>query len=210
MKFYDPERLKTAPLSSIPFAMYQLEEDDKDILLNYCKALQNEPTRRSVAADVPHNSEELYIATADITNTIGCYVMPSMKDIAGQIPPNYRWGIRDTYLQCKKKGEFVPPFSSGYSDFSFACIVNVPFDVEEEMAMPHCKDVSNPSASKFQLIYPSPLSKVSFQDFVFSKSDEGMIIVYPSAVNAQVFPFATTEEDQYIVWGSVVAQEGTL
>jgi len=207
MTFYNPERLKTAPLSRVPFGMYQMEEDDTKILKKYCDNLLNFEFKKDVKGTSICNSQEVYLCDADISNVLGNFIMPAMDDIAGTEYGTIKWSIKYAHLQCKRKGDFTPIHASGYSDFSFVCFVNFPYDIEEEMSMEYCKGSINPSPTKLQLIYPSPLTRVSVQDFVFSKADEGLIMIYPSAVMAQLLPFATSDEVQYVIWGSIEAQQ---
>jgi hypothetical protein len=205
MTKYNEERLVSAPVAPVPFGFYQLEEDDVNLLKRYAQELKESP--RKFRFQTSANVEEVYGASAFMEDVVGNIGLQSVKSLINQLPPNCRWKILESWVEYRKKGDFLPPTSVPGGDMAFSIWINIPYDMEEEMAHPRYKDCHNPCAAKTQMIYANPIGKIATRNFVFTKADEGVMLIYPSSILLQSFPFYTSDEECIVMRGSLVVEE---
>jgi len=205
MSKYNEERLVSSAVAPVPFGFYQLEEDDVNLLKRYAKELKETP--RKFHFPTSANVEEVYGATSFMEDVVGNIGLKCLKTLINQLPPNHRWKILESWVEYRKKGDFLPASSVPGGDMAFAIWINIPYDMDEEMDHPRYKDCHNPSAAKTQMIYTNPLGKMSTRNFTFTKADEGVMLLYPSSILLQSFPFYTSDEECIVMRGAFVVEE---
>ena len=205
MSRFNGERLVSSPVAPVPFGLYQVEADDLKLLKLYAKQLKESPQR--VPIQTPANVEEVYEGSNFLNDLVCSFVFPATKSLINELPKTHRWRLLNSWFEYRKKGDMLPPSQMLGGDMSFVVWINIPYDIEEEMAHPRCSKTSNPCATKTQMLYTNPIGKMTAKEFVFSKADEGVIMIYPSSVLLQSFPFYTSDEDCIIMRGSLVVEE---
>ena len=203
------ERLLTAPVSPIEYGIYQMESHVVEELQNYCMDLFNDPMleQRKFNSSTASHIEHQYIATDDINKTVTSCAKQLIKSMCPDIPDYLMWSPTPTWVNFQQKYEFIPPSEMIGKDYSFFCVVKVPFKIEEEMELPHVKDSINPSVGKHSLFYTNPLGKTSHREFVFTEADEGVLVLYPSSLLYTLNPFYTSDDYHIVIQGSLLLIE---
>ena len=114
--------------------------------------------------------------------------------------------IKQTWVNFQKKYEFNPPHNhSGV--FSWIIFLNIPYNLEDEdrvfpmLNMDHSQDIST---SRLSFLQVSPTMKGGIDGVILNvdKSFEGKIIMFPSYVQHQVFPFYTSDDYRITISGN--------
>jgi len=205
MSRYNEERLVSAPVAPVPYGLYQIEKDDLRLLKLYAKQLKESPQR--VPITTFSNVEEVYEGSNFLNDLVCSFVFKAVKSLINELPQTHRWGLLNSWVEYRKKGDISPPSQMLGGDMSFVLWINIPYDIEEEMSHPRNQNTHNPCVTKTQMIYTNPLGKISTKDFVLSSADEGLILIHPSSIFLQTFPFYTSDEECIIMRGSLVVEE---
>ena len=205
MSKYDGKRLVSSAVAPVPFGFYQLEEDDVNLLKRYAQELKDSP--RKFQFNTCANVEESYGASSFMEDVVGNIGLQALKGLVNELPKTHRWRILESWVEYRKKGDFLPPTQVPGGDMAFAIWINIPYDMEEEMSHPRHQNTYHPCAAKTQRIYTSPIGKIATRDFVFTKADEGVMLIYPSSVLLQTFPFNTSEGECIVRRGAFLAEE---
>lgn len=149
-------------------------KDCKHELQNYVLGLINE-----------YDSEFRYVGTIDPLN--------------GNVPLT----MDMLWVNFQKKYEFNPNHNhSGI--MSFVIWVQVPYDLEQELASsPGVNSVEN-MASRFQFSYTDILGRMRNYQVSIDKSFEGMICLFPSKLTHCVYPFYTSDDYRISVSGNIL------
>ncbi len=205
MSKYDSERLTSSPVAPVPFGLYQLEEDDVNLIKRYAKELKARPLKYDIQTS--SNVEECYGASSFMVDVVANIAFNALKELVMPPPSNCRWRVLESWVEYRKKGDFMPPTQVPGGDMAFALYINIPYDIEDEIAHPRNEKTLHPCAAKTQMIYANPIGKISTRDFIFTKADEGVILIYPSSVLLQTFPFNTSEGECIVMRGAFLAEE---
>ena len=112
--------------------------------------------------------------------------------------------IKQTCVNFQKKYEFNPPHNhSGV--LSWIIFLNIPYSLEDEdRVFPELNTNTNghfrqPSTSRLSFLQISPTEKGGIEHIIFNvdKSFEGKILMFPSYMQHEVFPFYTSHD--YII-----------
>jgi hypothetical protein len=159
--------------------------------------------------------------SANILNKFFKQIVPKYWDFNGN-PENAKklYQLSKTnntsvlWVNFQKKYEYNPLHNHS-GDLSFVLYIKIPYNIDDELKMPHVKDATCKKPPLFSFIYPSfppePVPFVNNLDLVKSyelylnKEDEGMLILFPSWLQHQVTPFYTSDEYRISVAGNLVS-----
>jgi len=113
------------------------------------------------------------------------------------------WKIKDLWINFQKKYEHNPLHSHS-GDLSFVLWITIPYDLNEELSLPNCKNSNSPSNSLFEFICTDFLGRISSNKINVDKSYEGTIIMFPSALFHTVHPFYTSDNYRISMAGNLV------
>jgi hypothetical protein len=113
------------------------------------------------------------------------------------------WIIDDLWINFQKKYEYNPLHNHS-GDLSFVLWITIPYDLEEELSLPNCKNSNAPVNSLFQFIFTDFLGKLVTSGINIDKSYEGTIVMFPSALNHTVHPFYTSDDYRISISGNLV------
>ena len=114
--------------------------------------------------------------------------------------------IISTWVNFQKKHEFNPPHNhSGV--MSWIIFLNIPYNLEDEdrvfpmLNMDHSQDIST---SRLSFLQVSPIVKGGIDGVILNvdKSFEGKILMFPSYIQHQVFPFYTSDDYRITISGN--------
>ena len=115
--------------------------------------------------------------------------------------------IKQTWVNFQKKYEFNRPHNhSGV--LSWIIFMNIPYDLkEEDKVYPVLNDKEDtPSTSRLSFLRQNPTMLGGIDHIILSvdKSFEGKIIMFPSYLQHEVFPFYTSDDYRITVSGNAI------
>lgn len=115
------------------------------------------------------------------------------------------------WVNFQKKHEYNP-LHKHTGLLSFVIWYDIPYDIEEERSLPLYQNFEDCSAGEFSFAYADPyyVGGVSTHKIVVDKSKQGHMIMFPSFLRHQVYPFYTSDDYRISISGNLqtVKDEG--
>ena len=134
-----------------------------------------------------------------IEQTIKSYGPPwriTMKEGEG-------FNLESLWVNFQKKHEFNPPHDhSGV--YSFVIWMQIPTSYEEQKKLPICAESNaHGSISNFGFHYTNSLGRVSQFMYNMEKETEGWMVMFPSEMKHEVFPFYENDGERISISGNI-------
>jgi len=110
--------------------------------------------------------------------------------------------LNKAWVNFGRKTEFNPPHSHT-GVMSFVIWLDIPYDINEEMELPHVVESFAPLAGHFMFQHVNTFGTISPEVLPVDKNMNDMIVVFPSGLIHQVFPFYTSDEYRISVSGNI-------
>lgn len=114
--------------------------------------------------------------------------------------------IDKVWINFQKKYEYNP-LHNHQGIFSFVSWIDIPYNLEEEMTMPHVSVSNHAMATSFNFVFTNILGDVQSLPFFPEKCHEGTIIFFPSRLKHLVYPFFTSEKDRISISGNLFLKD---
>ena len=142
-----------------------------------------------------------------VTNVIGSFIQQNINSFG----PPWRvtmkegegWTLESLWVNFQKKHEFNPPHDhSGV--YSFVIWMQIPTSFAEQRKLPICVNSNaNTQISNFAFSYTNTLGKVSTFAYNMEKEAEGYMVMFPSQLKHEVFPFYENDGERISISGNV-------
>ena len=112
--------------------------------------------------------------------------------------------MTDFWVNFQKKHEFNPPHNhSGL--ISFVIWLKIPYDCKEQNNLPFLNGIKDKDkkAGCFQFQYLNMFGKETETDYHLDPSYEGTMVLFPSQLRHQVYPFYNCDEERVSISGNV-------
>lgn len=110
--------------------------------------------------------------------------------------------LNTMWVNYQNKYEFNPThYHEGV--FSFVVWVKIPSSYKKEKEIDFIKQSNSPCANTFEFIYTNFLGKVSTERFHLEPEDEGTILLFPSNLLHQVYPFYLSDKKRISISGNI-------
>ena len=193
--------------SKVPsFILKELKQEAKNILEN---PNQYKKWNKKLAGNLEkefltQKSEEILQPTLnclanEFLNKFSCH--SDYSDDPTQFEPRC-WQTEDVWINFQKKCEFNPIHSHS-GKLSFVLWVQIPYDLKDELSLSNSVNSNMPLNSLFQFISTDLLGNITTEEIFVNKSYEGTIIVFPSSLNHQVYPFYTSDDYRISISGNL-------
>ena len=113
------------------------------------------------------------------------------------------FNLESLWVNFQKKHEFNPPHDhSGV--FSFVIWMQIPTSYEEQKKLPVCAESNADNhISNFAFSYTNTMGRVSTFAYNMEKEAEGYMVMFPSQMLHQVFPFYESDGERISISGNV-------
>ena len=113
------------------------------------------------------------------------------------------WNLESLWVNFQKKHEFNPPHDhSGV--YSFVIWMQIPTSYEEQRKLPICAESNaHGSISNFGFHYTNSLGRVSQFMYNMEKETEGWMVMFPSEMKHEVFPFYENDGERISISGNI-------
>ena len=125
------------------------------------------------------------------------YYTKSIKLLSDHLPVF----LQETWVNFQSKGEFNPLHDhSGI--YSFVLWLQIPYKIEDEMALDSGRQSGNPSAGHFEFQYNVSTGKIRPCLIPADKTFENTLIIFPASLTHCVYPFFSSDEYRISVSGN--------
>ena len=145
-----------------------------------------------------------------VKNVIPIYIEQTIKSYG---PPwrttmkeGEEFNLESLWVNFQKKHEFNPPHDhSGV--YSFVIWMQIPTSYEEQKKLPICAESNaHGSISNFGFHYTNSLGRVSQFMYNMEKETEGWMVMFPSEMKHEVFPFYENDGERISISGNIDKQ----
>jgi len=87
--------------------------------------------------------------------------------------------------------------------FSFVIWMKIPTDYREQKKLPFANPSNSKTISNFVFTYTDLLGKITSKSYKMSPEKEGMMVLFPAALNHEVYPFYNCDDTRISVSGNI-------
>ena len=111
--------------------------------------------------------------------------------------------MSEWWVNYQKQGEFNPIHNHA-GVYSFVIWMKIPFEWKDQNNNTSLSGNSNGQlVSSFQISYTDIIGGPRAHNYELSKKDEGRMLLFPSKLRHQVYPFYNCDEDRISVSGNI-------
>ena len=118
------------------------------------------------------------------------------------IPSRHPFYMENWWVNFQKAGDFNP-LHKHTGVYSFVIWVKIPTDSKEQNDLPIGKNRNGNVISDFEFTYTDISGRLRSYVYKMSKNMEGRMLIFPSWLRHQVYPFYNTDEDRISVSGNI-------
>ena len=111
--------------------------------------------------------------------------------------------LESLWVNYQKQYEFNP-LHNHFGLISFVIWMKIPTDWKEQHELPFAKNSNGPLASDFQFTYTDILGHVQDYPIPMDSDKEGVILLFPSRLRHQVYPFYNCDKERISISGNIV------
>ena len=132
-------------------------------------------------------------------NSFGSPYRLEMKE--GQI-----WNLESLWVNFQKKHEFNPMHDHG-GVYSFVIWMQIPTSYEEQRKLPICAESNaDGNISNFAFTFTNTLGRICQFVYNMEKDAEGYMVIFPSELKHEVFPFYENDGERISISGNIDIQ----
>ena len=110
--------------------------------------------------------------------------------------------MQEFWVNFSEQTEFNPLHHHGGA-VSFVIWMKIPTRFQEQHDLPISKNTSNPASSDFMFTYTDILGSIQPMTWAMSPEVEGMLVLFPSVLSHQVYPFYNCNEERISISGNI-------
>ena len=146
-----------------------------------------------------------------MTDFVGEVIPAYMKRHMEEYGPPYRlmmkkgenFNLESLWVNFQKQNEFNPPHDHA-GVYSFVIWMQIPTSYEEQRKLPICAESNADNhISNFAFSYTNTLGRVSTFAYNMEKEAEGYMVMFPSCLLHQVFPFYNDDGERISISGNI-------
>ena len=111
--------------------------------------------------------------------------------------------LESLWVNYQKQHEFNP-IHNHFGLISFVIWMKIPTDWKEQHELPFAKNSNGPVASDFQFTYTDILGHVQDYSIPMDSDKEGVILLFPSRLRHQVYPFYNCDKERISISGNII------
>ena len=113
------------------------------------------------------------------------------------------WVSTGSWINFQKKHEFNPTHHHT-GDYSFVLWIQIPYNLKEELELENCKNSNSKYNSLFSFSFLDLYGKIVENQLPIDKTWEGTMILFPSNLKHQVYPFFTSDDYRISISGNLI------
>ena len=130
------------------------------------------------------------------------YIMEESKELNYLYRPNLRGD--DFWVNFQNKYEFNP-FHMHHATISFVIWMKIPYEYDNERKTQEAEGIGEQCRSGcFEILYTDILGRILNYIYPLSSNSEGTVLIFPSQLSHQVYPFYTSDEERISISGNLL------
>ena len=113
------------------------------------------------------------------------------------------WKFSQPWINFQKKYEYNPTHHHN-GDYSYVLWIQIPYDLKEELKLDNCINSNLRTNSLFCFTNLSHHGKIMEHQLHIDKTWEGTMILFPSTLKHQVYPFFTSDDYRISISGNLI------
>ena len=113
------------------------------------------------------------------------------------------WKFSQPWINFQKKHEFNP-IHHHIGDYSFVLWIQIPYDLEEELKLDNCINSNTERNSLFSFTHLDQYGIIVTTPLQIDKTWEGTMILFPSNLKHEVYPFFTSDDYRISISGNLI------
>ena len=195
----------TYELPNIPIYETKLPKDILDTLWGYiCKATDR--LNHKLAGNIDES-----LILEDVEDTLLLFLTPVVErylntvrvKISDYDKISSELKLESLWVNYQKQHEFNP-LHNHFGLISFVIWMKIPTDWKEQHELPFAKNSNGPLASDFQFTYTDILGHVQDYSIPMDSDKEGVILLFPSRLRHQVYPFYNCDKERISISGNII------
>ena len=143
-----------------------------------------------------------------VTNVIGSFIQQNINSFGPPWRVTMEKGqgfiLESLWANFQKKHEFNPPHDHA-GVYSFVIWMQIPTSYAEQKKLPICVNSNADNhISNFTFAYTNTLGRISTFAYNMEKEVEGYMVMFPSELKHEVFPFYENDGERISISGNVV------
>ena len=114
-----------------------------------------------------------------------------------------KWKFSQPWINFQKKHEFNP-IHHHMGDYSFVLWIQIPYDLKEELKLDNCINSNTERNSLFSFTHLDQYGNIVTTPLQIDKTWEGTMILFPSKLKHEVYPFFTSDDYRISISGNLV------
>ena len=127
-------------------------------------------------------------------------------DIAAIVPSfltkNCAFVLDTFWVNFQNKYEFNPLHHHD-GVFSFVVWMEIPSSYKKEKELKFAKDSNSPNPNTFEFVYTNIFGRIRVEKFNLEPKDKGTILLFPSYLSHQVYPFYLSNKKRISISGNI-------
>ncbi len=123
-------------------------------------------------------------------------------------PGRLDFAVDTLWVNFQKKYEFNPAHTH-LGLYSFVIYLQIPYDLNEELAASPGVNSNKNLASAFEFFYVNSFGKITKNPIFMDKTWEGKMLLFPAECMHEVHPFYTSDDYRISVAGNIAIQAGS-
>ena len=111
--------------------------------------------------------------------------------------------LETLWVNYQKQHEFNPNHNH-FGLISFVIWMKIPTDWREQHEIPFAKNSNHPVTSDFQFTYTDIIGHVQDYSIPMDSDKEGVILLFPSRLRHQVYPFYNCDKERISISGNII------
>jgi len=128
------------------------------------------------------------------------------KDISAIVPSvltkNCAFVLDNFWVNFQNKYEFNPLHHHD-GVFSFVVWMEIPSSYKKEKQLKFAKDSNSPNPNTFEFVYTNIFGRIRVEKFNLEPKDKGTILLFPSYLSHQVYPFYLSNKKRISISGNI-------
>ena len=126
------------------------------------------------------------------------------KNLGDGIPTNMKhpYCMHSWWVNYQKQNEFNPIHNHG-GVYSFVIWMKIPYNWKRQNQKDIARKSNGPQIGSFQFTYSDILGEMRTHSYNLSSQDEETLLLFPSKLSHQVYPFYDCNEDRISISGNV-------
>ena len=197
---------------NIPLLKCELGEDAVDYLWKQIEKakIENKNANKYLAGNIKESlwleDEDDYFFNTHLKESLERYVREySQGDCFRNAFSNLKTNkliLQEFWVNFSKKTEFNPLHTHG-GVLSFVIWMKIPTKSEDQHNLPISKNTTDPASSDFMFTYTDILGSIQGMSWPMDPEIEGTMVVFPSTLNHQVYPFFECDDYRVSISGNV-------